>query len=231
MPVKRSPGDEPARSNPIRVFIVDDHPVVRQGLGQLLVMAPDMDCCGEAGSAQEAMKRLEAAKADVAVVDLSLRDSSGLELVKDLHARQPGLPVVVLSIHDEGLYAERVLRAGARGYVMKDEAEETILVAIRRVAAGGIHLSDRMSGRLLTKFVDGSSESAGGALGRLSDRELEVYDLIGRGVTTREIAGRLNLSIKTVEAHRENIKKKLKLGDAVELLQHAFRWVQDQTNS
>ena len=212
----------------IKVFIVDDHPVVRQGLNLLLRLEPDMICCGEAETVPEALRGIEIAKPDVAIVDLSLKDTSGLELVKDLHAYHPEIPVVVLSMHDETLYAERVLKAGAKAYLMKDEAQETILAAIRKVAAGGLYLSERMSGRLLSMFLQGTSAPGNSLISQLSDREIEVFELIGRGVTTREIAGKLNLSIKTVEAHREHIKKKMKLSDATELLQHAIHWVQNE---
>jgi DNA-binding NarL/FixJ family response regulator len=224
----RASKDKTPEKKRIKVYIVDDHPVVRQGLNLLLRMESDMVCCGEAETVPEALRGIEAAKPDVAVVDLSLRDTSGLELVKDLHAYHPTLPVVVLSMHDETLYAERVLKAGAKAYLMKDEAQEAILAAIRKVASGGLYLSERMSGRLLSMFLQGSTGPGDSLIGQLSDREIEVFELIGRGVTTREIAGKLNLSIKTVEAHREHIKKKMKLSDATELLQHAIHWVQNE---
>jgi len=212
----------------IKVYIVDDHPVVRQGLSLLLSMEPDLVCCGQAETILEAMRGIETTRPDVAVVDLSLRGASGLELVKKLHACHPELPVVVLSMHDETLYAERVLKAGAMAYVMKDEAQCTILTAIRKVKAGGLYLSERMSGRLLSMFLQGPNAPGNSRIGQLSDREIEVFELIGRGITTREIAGQLNLSIKTVEAHREHIKKKMKLADATQLLQHAIHWVQNE---
>lgn len=226
--IARPLAEKAPEGNRIKVFIVDDHPVVRQGLSLLLRLEPDMTCCGEAETVPEALRGIETARPDVAIVDLSLRDSSGLELVKDLHAYHPSLPVVVLSMHDETLYAERVLKAGAKAYLMKDEAQETILTAIRKVVGGGLYLSDRMSGRLLSMFLQGSTAPGDSLISQLSDRELEVFELIGHGVTTREIAGKLNLSIKTVEAHREHIKKKLKLSDATELLQHAIHWVQNE---
>jgi len=207
---------------------VDDHPVVRQGLTMLFRMEPDLACCGEAETVPDALRGIEASRPDIVVVDLSLRDGSGLELVKDLHASHPDLGVIVLSMHDETLYAERALKAGARAYLMKDEAQGTILTAIRKVAGGGIHLSERMSARLLSMFLQGTPVPGDSPVSQLSDRELEVFELIGRGVTTREIAGRLNLSIKTVEAHREHIKKKLKLGDATALMQHAIHWVENE---
>ena len=225
-PSPRIAGDDAQETRRIKVFIVDDHPVVRQGLALVLRLEPDMVVCGEAETVTDALRGIESARPDVAIVDLSLRDSSGLELVKDLHVYRPELPVVVLSMHDESLFAERVLKAGAKAYLMKDEAQETILAAIRKVHAGGMYLSERMSGRLLAMFLQGTTSPGESLISRLSDRELEVFELIGRGVTTREIAGKLNLSIKTVEAHREHIKKKLKLADATALMQHAIHWVQ-----
>lgn len=214
------------RSGKIRVFVVDDHPVVRQGLRQLIDLEPDMEMCGEAESAVDALRRIAASPPDVVVADISLKDSSGIELVKDLKARAPGLPVVVLSMHDESLYAERLLRAGARGYVMKDEGTERVTTAIRQVHGGGLYLSDSMSAKMLTKFVDGPARAGTLPMERLSDRELEVFEFIGRGLGTREIAEKLHLSVKTVEAHRQNIKKKLNLPDAKTLMQHAIHWIQ-----
>ena len=225
-PSPRIAGDDAQETRRIKVFIVDDHPVVRQGLALVLRLEPDMVVCGEAETVTDALRGIESARPDVAIVDLSLRDSSGLELVKDLHVYRPELPVVVLSMHDESLFAERVMKAGAKAYLMKDEAQQAILAAIRKVHAGGMYLSERMSGRLLAMFLQGTTSPGESLISRLSDRELEVFELIGRGVTTREIAGKLNLSIKTVEAHREHIKKKLKLADATALMQHAIHWVQ-----
>jgi len=227
-PSPRIAGDDAQETRRIKVFIVDDHPVVRQGLALVLRLEPDMVVCGEAETVTDALRGIESARPDVAIVDLSLRDSSGLELVKDLHVYRPELPVVVLSMHDESLFAERVMKAGAKAYLMKDEAQQAILAAIRKVHAGGMYLSERMSGRLLAMFLQGTTSPGESLISRLSDRELEVFELIGRGVTTREIAGKLNLSIKTVEAHREHIKKKLKLADATALMQHAIHWVQTE---
>jgi len=220
--------NELVESKRIKVFIVDDHPVVRQGLKLLLQIESDMICCGEAETVIDARRGIEATTPDVALIDLSLKDASGLELVKDLHAYHPEIPIVVLSMHAETLFAERVLKAGAKAYLMKDESQESILAAIRKVVAGGLYLSERMSGRLLSMFLRGSSATNHSLIGQLSDREIEVFEMIGRGITTREIAGKLNLSIKTVEAHREHIKKKMKLTDATELMQHAIHWVQNE---
>jgi DNA-binding NarL/FixJ family response regulator len=209
----------------VRVFIVDDHPLVRQGLKQLIGLEPDMEVCGEAESGPEAIRRVAEVRPSVVTVDISLRDSNGLDLVKGLHDLIPGLPIVVLSMHDEAYYAERVLRSGASAYVMKDEPPETIVMAVRMALAGELRVSPRMSARLLSKVVGRVGREAAPAVDGLSDRELEVLDLIGRGHGTRKIAGTLHISVKTVEAHRENIKRKLMLSDANDLVQYAVRWV------
>ena len=215
----------------VRVFVVDDHPVVRQGLKLLINLEAGMAFCGEAEDAAGALTGIVAAEPDVAIIDLSLRDSSGLELVKDLRIRKPELPIIVLSIHDESLYAERVLRAGARGYLMKEEATSSIIAAIQRVLAGDLYLSDRMARKMLTKYVENPSGTGGTPLELLTDRELEIFECIGKGETTRQIGEKLCISVKTVEAHRENIKRKLNLGGATELLQHAIHWVQQERSN
>ncbi len=211
---------------PARVLLVDDHPIVRQGLAELIDQEPDLSVCGEAKSAAEAWQVIETSHPDIAIVDISLQDTSGIELIKDLKVRHPELPVLVLSMHDEGLYAERALRAGAKGYVMKEEATERLMAAVRRVHGGEMYLSERMSSRLLSKLVDGAHEIGSSPMERLSDRELQVFELIGRGCGTRQIAEKLHLSIKTIESHREHIKSKLKLANSAELFQHATSWVQ-----
>ena len=174
-----------------KVLVVDDHPVVRQGMAQLISHEPDLTVCGEAGSVPEALKAIAACHPDVAVVDLSLKGASGLELLKDIKVRYPRLPVLVLSMADENVFAERALRAGARGYMMKEEAAEKVLEAIRCVMAGRIYLSDAMASRLLHQFVDGKSKAGASPVDGLSDRELEVFQLIGRGLGTGEIARQL----------------------------------------
>lgn len=209
-----------------RILIVDDHPIVRQGLVQMLGHEPDMEACGEAESAAEALKAIAAAAPDAAIVDLSLKDSSGLELLKDIRVRYPRLPVLVLSVYDESMYAERALRAGARGYMMKEEAAEKVVTAIRRILAGQIYLSEAMASRLLHVLVDGRPAAGLSPAERLSDRELEVFQLIGQGFGNTEIARRLHLSPKTVETYRGHIKEKLNLSGATELLQHAIQWAQ-----
>jgi DNA-binding NarL/FixJ family response regulator len=212
----------------VRVLLVDDHPIVRQGLSQLVGQEPDMEVCGEAESASAALKAIAALKPTVAVVDLSLKQSSGLELIKDIKVRHPDLPVLVLSMHDESFYAERALRAGARGYMMKEEAAEKIRDGIRRVAGGEVYVSDAMASRLLSTLVSGPRPLGGSGADLLSDRELEVFELIGRGVATRTIAAQLHLSIKTIESHRANIKRKLNLQSATELMQRAMQWVESE---
>jgi DNA-binding NarL/FixJ family response regulator len=207
-----------------RVFLVDDHPMVRERLGQLIDREEDMVVCGEAESAPEAVGKLAALAVDVAVVDLSLKDSRGLELIKDLKAIKPQLPVLVLSMHDESLYAERVLRAGARGYITKQEATTKVLVAIRRVLAGDVYLSEQMVGRLLDRCSSGVPFAAS-PVETLADRELEVLQLIGRGRGTRQIAAELRISVKTVETYRARIKEKLRLSGASDLVQYAIQWV------
>lgn len=212
-----------------RVLIVDDHPMMREGLAQLLGGQADLEVAATAEDAPGALRTLERAALDLIIVDISLRESNGLELIKDVRLRFPRLPVLVLSMHDEALYAERVLRAGAQGYVMKSESGDVILAAIRHVLAGRIHLSDAMSTRLLGHLAGQKhSNTPASSVEHLSDRELEVFTELGQGRTTREIACTLKLSIKTVEAHRANIKQKLGIATAPELIRHAVNWVENQ---
>jgi DNA-binding NarL/FixJ family response regulator len=211
-----------------RILIIDDHPIVREGLLRRINRQPDLEVCGEAGAAAEAMKSIAANRPDLVVVDLTLQDKSGLELIKDVQIRHPRLPVLVLSMHDENLYAERALRAGARGYVMKQEAPEHVIEAIRRVLAGNVYLSVKMSAKLLGTFVAGKPQAAASPVESLSDRELEVFRMIGSGLASRQIAEKLHISIKTVDAYRLRIKAKLNLESATELTQHAILWVHKQ---
>lgn len=214
-----------ATSNkPKRVFIVDDHPIVRQGLGQLINHEPDLSVCGEASGVREARARLSQSQPDVVVLDLSLRDSDGLELIKDIRSKYRQLPVLVLSMHDESIYAERLLSAGANGYIMKQAAAEQLLLALRRVLAGGIYVSERIGMSLIERFAVHGNKQMANPIERLSNRELQVLNLIGRGRTTREIAEGLNLSVKTVESHRQRIKKKLNLTTSSQLVQFAVNW-------
>ncbi|HEY7090881.1 MAG TPA: response regulator transcription factor [Tepidisphaeraceae bacterium] len=211
-----------------KVLLVDDHPIVRQGLAQLINAAPDMIVCAEASTGRETLDLIESSKPDVAIVDISLEDRNGVELIKDMISRRAGLPCLALSMYDEAMYALRVLRAGGRGYVMKQEVPKKVLTAIRQVLAGHIYLSERMSTRLVDQLVTAGSSPAA-PVGELSDRELEVLTLIGRGQSTREISEKLFLSIKTVEAHRERIKEKLKLKNGAELLRYAMQFTLDGT--
>ena len=212
---------------PTRVLVVDDHPVVRQGLRLLLSQEDDMAVTAEAETVRQALRVAAGDEPpDVVIVDISLRNESGIELVKELKLRHPKLPVLVLSMHDESLYAERMLRAGARGYVMKEAPPESVVEAIRKVRQGQLALSEAMSSRLLEKLVTGGGEASLSPIDRLTDREVQVFELIGKGLSTRQIAEKLHLSIKTIEAHRANIKRKLHLPDAIALIRQAFDWVQ-----
>ena len=217
---------DPASDEGAKVLLVDDHPVVRQGLAELIEQEPDLTVSGQAESPAQAFELIAAAKPVIAIVDVSLRDASGLELIKEMKIRCADIPILALSMHDETLYAERVLRAGAKGYIMKEEATETVMLAIRKVLNGQIYLSERMAGRLLSRFADGVPETAGSPIQSLSDRELEVFELIGRGLSTRQIGEKLHVSIKTIESHREHIKEKLKLDSSRELMRYAMQWLQ-----
>jgi DNA-binding NarL/FixJ family response regulator len=204
------------------VLLVDDHPIVREGLAMRLDEEPDISVCAVAADAHEALERVNELDPDLVITDLSLGGRPGLELVKDLAAQHPSLPVLVLSIHDETLWAERVLRAGARGYIMKSQATQKVVDAVRRVLSGGIWVSDAVNEMLLRRVAGKRKVAAGeSSLETLTDRELEIYQMIGHGLTVREIAAKLYLSTKTVEVHRENIKEKLKLRSAMELIRHA----------
>ncbi|MGD1084896.1 MAG: response regulator transcription factor [Verrucomicrobiota bacterium] len=213
---------DPAKT---KVYLVDDHPLVREWLTQLIQRESDMEVCGEAEDAPEAVAGIEQTRPDIVIADISLKKTHGLELVKDLQARSPSLPVLVLSMHDESLYAERVLRAGARGYITKQEATKKILLAVRQVLGGQIYVSEKMATRMLHKLVLGRHQEPSSPMERLTDRELEVFQLIGRGQGTRKIAEELHLGVKTVESYRARIKEKLKLTDGTQLLQQAIQWV------
>jgi DNA-binding NarL/FixJ family response regulator len=211
-----------------RLLIVDDHPIVRQGITRLINYEDELMVCGEAGNAKEALEAVERENPDMVIVDISLKGRSGLELIKDLRMRYQDLPVLVVSMHDESLYAERVLRAGAKGYIMKQEPPEKVLNAIRQVLSGKIFVSEKMREKMLQRYVLGSSQKNASTVERLSDRELEVFRLIGKGMGTRQIAKELDLSIKTVETYREHIKEKLNLENSSKLLQYAIDWVQNE---
>jgi len=213
------------------VLLVDDHPTFRRGLRNIIEGQADLAVCGEAGTAQEALRAIRELQPDIAIVDISLKESSGLELMKDIKTRYAELPVLALSMHDEVIYAERALRAGAKGYVMKDESPEEVLAAIRKILSGALSVSERMSARLLHQAIGGRFGEGGYSVERLGDRELEVLGLIGRGLGTRQIAKQLHRSVKTIDSHRAHIKEKLGLKNASELTLYAVRWVEDETMS
>ncbi len=208
---------------PARILIVDDHPVLRDGLAQLINRQPGLKVCGVAESAGQALGLIQSLTPDLAIVDISLRDSDGIELMKELRSRFPQLWVLALSIHDETFFAERALRAGARGYVMKQEPTDKIMKAIRSVLNGEIYVSEKISTRMLHQVVNGSRDTCSSPLERLSDRELQVFRLIGRGYGTREIAQELRLSVKTIETYRAHIMEKLELRGASELVKCAVQ--------
>ena len=209
---------------PRRIFIVDDHPIVRQGLALLINREPDLVVCGDAEEANSALQGIENLKPNVVVVDISLNGPDGLDLLKSIRTRDPNLPVLILSMLDELLYAERALRAGASGYIMKQEATEQVLVALRRILGGEIYVSDRMANKMLHRFVGGSAVETRSPITDLTDRELEVFRLIGEGHGTRQIAKDLHISVKTVESYQAHIKDKLSLKNGRELVQRAIQW-------
>ncbi len=210
------------------IFVVDDHPLMRRGYRSLLESQPDLRVCGEAGSVKEALGGLQDLEPDLVIVDIALGESSGLDLIRRLHGRRPDLPILVVSMHEEVLYAERALRAGARGYLTKGEADADLVATVRKLLAGGHHLTPRMQARAIQQM---SGRAAGPGLppeAALTDRELEVYELLGRGFSTREVSDTLRISPKTVETYRGRIKEKLGLSDSAELLHRAVRYAQDR---
>jgi DNA-binding NarL/FixJ family response regulator len=206
------------------VFVVDDHPIVRQGLALLINQETDLTVCGEAEEMRSALSAIQAVRPDILIVDISLNGPDGLELLKNIRLGAPRLPVLILSMHDESIYAERALRAGANGYIMKQEATEKVLVALRRILSGEIYVSDRIANSMLRHYVRGVNFSEHSSISDLTDRELEVFRLIGEGHGTRQIAETLHLSVKTVESYQAHIKEKLSLRSARELVQHAVQW-------
>jgi DNA-binding NarL/FixJ family response regulator len=215
----------PAAAAPKRLLIVDDHPMMREGLAQLINHVGGLTVCGEAGTGREGLDLAAKLKPDLVLADISLPDTNGLEVVKNIRAMFPAMPVLVISMHDESMYAERVLRAGGRGYIMKQEGGKKLLEAIQRVLSGQVYVSEKMSATLLGA-LSGQSGQGKTPIAQLSDREFEVLQLMGQGKGTRAIAAQLGLSIKTVETHRASIKTKLKLTTATELVHFAVRWVE-----
>ena len=209
-----------------RILIVDDHVIVRQGIAQLVNREPDLDVCEEAGDADSAVAVLREQPVDLAIVDISLPGTSGIELVKLMRDSHPNLPVLVMSMHDEALYSDRAFRAGAKGYVMKQEATEKLLAAIRKILNGGVYVSDRMQTVMVQRFLNSGVDETVSFIDNLTDREFEILRMIGQGLTVAEIAEKLGRSAKTVEAHRANLREKLGLKRAAELARFATQWVE-----
>ena len=221
--------ESPAKEIKRRVMIVDDHPIFRDGISQLINHQPDLHVCGGVSSAAQALSSVAELKPDMLVVDISINGTNGIELIKSIRAQYPALPALMLSSHDENIYAERALRAGARGYIMKAAPPEKVIEAIRRILEGSLYLSEAIGARLLDTFLTGRpTDGATSAVDQLSDRELEIFRAVGEGRSTREIAQTLFLSVKTVETHRAHIKEKLKIQTAPELIRAAVEWVNAQ---
>jgi len=209
-----------------RVFIVDDHPIVRQGLTQLISQENDLEVVGEADDARTAIEGISRRAPDVVIVDLMLKDSSGIELIKEIKGGRPDVRILVVSMHDEAVYAERVLRAGAHGYIMKQQATNEVLIALRRVLADEVYVSKEVVSRMLRRIVGGGPSDG---IDRLSDRELEVFQWIGHGLSVNEIAEKLKVSPKTIETYRAHIKEKLGLASATDVLRVAMSWLEQKT--
>ncbi len=218
----RAPAHPPGTKS--RVLVVDDHPIVRQGLALMIDQEPDLEVCGEAEEAASALAAIAASRPDVVLLDISLPGPDGIEVLKAIRATDPSLPVLVLSMHDESVYAERALRAGANGYIMKQEATENVLVALRRILRREMYVSDRIASAMLRQIALGTGKPDQTPIARLSDRELEVFRLIGEGHGTRRIADELHLSVKTVESYQAHIKEKFGLQSSRDLVQRAIEW-------
>jgi len=224
MSTSTSTSMRPAKRNARRILIVDDHPIVRQGLRRLMENEDDLTVCGEAETARDARIAIKELNPDAVIVDISLKQGDGIELVRDVRAHHATLPLLVLSMHDEAIYAERMLSAGANGYIMKQAASEQFLVSLRRVMDGGIYVSEAVGSNMIQKFASGGSYVSANPIDRLSNRELQILHMIGKGMSTRETAKSLNLSIKTIESHRQRIKRKLNLHTGAQLVQYAVNW-------
>lgn len=211
-----------------KILLVDDHPMMRIGITTLINAEPDLMVCFQASQAEEALSEISKCSPDLIVTDMTMPGRGGMEFIKDVKTLHPNLPVLVVSMHDEMLHAERVLRAGARGYLMKEAGGEKMLEAMRKVLAGQVYVSEKMSVRILDAFSGRRSEQSNSPVENLTDREFQVFQLIGQGKGTRQIAEQLHLSVKTVEVHRLHIKEKLKIADAPSLVRHAVRWVEAQ---
>ena len=218
----------PARK---RILVVDDHPLLRRGVAALIRTEPDLDVCAEAATAAAALDAIREHSPDLVIVDITLEGPDGLGLIKEMKARYPEIPALVLSMHDEAVYAERALRAGARGYVTKQQLDDTLLAAIRRVLNGEMYMSEKVRSRFAEKFLGGAASENDSPLAALTDHELEVFRLIGQGQSTRQIAHHLHRSVKTIESYREHIKQKLTLGSGAELVRRATLWVEADRTS
>ncbi len=215
-------------SNKLKVLLVDDQPITSQCMNALVNQQPNLDVCGEADNAAYAIELVGRLQPDLAIVDIALKTTNGIELTKNIKVHAPNLPVLIVSMHDEGLYAERALRAGAMGYLMKQEASEKIIAAIQRLLQGEIYLSDKIKEKMLHRFVNKKGEGMVFSIDTLSDREMEVFQLIGNGYSTRQIAQKLNLSSKTIDSYREHLKLKLHLESGAELVRHAIQWARSE---
>lgn len=224
-----SPAPVPPAPAKKRILLVDDHPFMRAGLAGLIDRQPDLMVCAEAGNPTEAFRELQKSKPDLVLTDLTMPGRSGLEFIKDLSAANPSLTILVISMHDEVVHAERALRAGARGYIMKEAGGDNLLTAIRQVLGGDVYVSPRMSARILGNLSGSKPRGSQSPIEKLTDREFEVFKLIGQGKSTRDIAEQLHLSTKTVDVHRSHIKEKLDLHDVTALIRHAVRWVETQS--
>ncbi len=213
-----------------KVFVVDDHQLIRQGLALIINRETDLVVCGEAEDAPTAMDAIATTHPDILIVDISLNGPDGLDLLKEMRMRNPEVRVLILSMHDEKIYAERALRAGAQGYVMKQEAAGKVLVALRRILGGEIYVSEQISDRMMQRYIGGPSVGKPSSIADLTDRELEVFRLLGEGQSTREIAETLHISVKTVESYQAHIKEKLSLRSARDLLKHAIQWCMDENS-
>ena len=214
-----------------KVLVVDDHPIVRQGLTQLINQESDFVVCGDAGDIPQALSAIEDCKPDIIIVDISLGHTSGIRLIEDLSHNFPELSILALSMHDESIYAERCLKAGAKGYIMKQEPPEKVVSALRKILDGDIYISDKLGTKLLNKFVTKRADSSGSPVELLSNRELEVFQLVGQGLKTRKIAEELHLSVKTVETYIDHIKKKMNFDDSRDLFLHAVQWTMNENMS
>jgi len=209
-----------------KILIVDDHPLLRQGIKQVIELEEDLKVCGEASTAHDAIDLINRDKPDVVIVDITLAGNvNGIELIKSLNERFPDIKTLVLTMHDESVYAERAIRAGARGYIMKEVASKNIINAIRTILSDELYLSEKISKKIIDKLVRGSADTIGISVENLSNREFEIFQLIGNGFSTKEMAKKLNLSIYTVESHKKNIKEKLKLKNSSDLAKYAIQWV------